>query len=793
MKQFRLLFTIAMVGICSWQSAWAQDSEVKVEVSLPEQNSLSTEILKKVEDVKIVTKLKVTSGSLGEKDWETLQSMIALKTLDLENASAEAVPDYQFSGSSQNCPNLETVNLPSNLKSIGKEAFFNKHYLKTITVPSTIVTIGQSAFQYCSVLEQCDLSNCNLLKEIPSQCFQSCTNLSFEIPANVESIMSQAFYYCESFSSNLPSNLKVIESNAFAGAGMTGLDIVIPEGMAVNYGIFNISGIKSISLPTNCYRFGDYVSGCAGMTDMTLKSPTLLTDGSYNFSYGPKNVGNITLHVPSHLVDLYKTHTYWSTYKDVVAIEDPISSYVVQADLDLNYAMRMNGTPSLNYMFPNTNKSLSLKISGETAQTFNNFTAVMDISSYYSSSHYYTMILNECPSVTVEGDFKQRVKFRSTSWSFMCLPFDFKVGDVVAEEGQFAIRTYNGGLRNTQNKATDNWTNMGTDDVISAGTGFIVQTSKATWLTFKAVKDGANYAFKTSADVLKLPLALNNSNTEASAANTGWNMVGNPWMTYFNAHKINYTAPFCYYNTANSKYETVSISDDDYAIPPLQAIFVQCPVGVSTIDFPASGRQLTSEITDQNGARTRSASDRLLLDIQISGGEELNDKTRIVVNPRAKADYEIGRDASKFLSYETKCPQIYSLDAEETQYAINERPEGNGTVRLGVMLASDGVYEIAAIRNALDKVVLTDNETGIQTDLQAGCYIFEARQGTYEGRFTLAFGAGITGIQSLTEPTSMKCEVFTVDGRNVGGNTEGLRKGVYVIRKGNETKKVIIK
>ena len=507
------------------------------------------------------------------------------------------------------------------------------------------------------------------------------------------------------------------------------------------------------------------------------------------------NKENITLHVPSHLVASYKTDSYWKDYKDVVAISPAITSYTVFDNLDLaSSAMRMDGTPSLFIEIPSQAFSSRIfKISGEAAQAFNDFTASAILNAYDNYYDNRTMILSECPNVSINGDFKQRIKTNAGGWYFLCLPFDFDVESITTESGQFAIRTYNGALRNTADESTsgNNWTNL-TSGTVTAGTGFIFQTSKDTWATFVAKKGGTNYAFKTSSDVLNIPLAENNTNTSASAANTGWNMVGNPWMTFYNAHKLNYTAPFCYFN--GSTYQTISISDDDYAIRPFQAIFVQCPTGVSEIGFPASGRQLTDEITNQNGSRALFGSNRKLIDIQITCGEELKDKTRLVVNPEALFDYEIGRDASKFFSSETLCPQIYSLDVDGTQYAINERPDINSEIRLGVVFASDGTYEISAPRNAIGNVTLTDNETGIETDLSENSYSFEAKKGTNEKRFTLKAGSrGTTGIQTLTQPETNDVEVFTIDGQNVGKTTNGLKKGVYVVRQGKSAKKVIIK
>ena len=208
------------------------------------------------------------------------------------------------------------------------------------------------------------------------------------------------------------------------------------------------------------------------------------------------------------------------------------------------------------------------------------------------------------------------------------------------------------------------------------------------------------------------------------------------------------------------------------------------------MDFPATGRQMTSEVTSQNAARRRAAGNRLLLDIQVASNDQ-NDKTRLVVNNDATMDYEIGRDASKFFADGTHVPQIYSLGADGTQYAINERPAENGTLTLGILFASEGEYTISAVRNDIGQVILTDNETSIKTDLSQHSYTFDADAGTCEGRFTMAF-SNTTGIHSMVNNETAEKEIYTLDGVKVG-NTTGLKKGVYVVRQGQHTQKVIIK
>ena len=782
MKKLRNLFTLLVVNMLAVQSAWADD--VVANVTLKEKNSLSSEILAlaDIDDVKTVTHLTVTTNEgvqLGDEDWTTLRSMAALIELDLSNASADAVPNNEFSGY---CQNLTTVKLPKDLISIGNSAFSGKKQLVTVIVPSTVTTVGANAFQGCNNLENCNLSACQLTT-IPYDCFYKCYKLlSFNIPATVTTIELEAFSSCNQFTSPLPSGLTSIGSRAFSYAAMTDMDIVIPEGFELGSQVFYGSGIRSIELPTTYYQEKSTFDYCNNLQTVTLKSPTVIKLSSLGGTWA----SNVTLRVPSHLVTAYKSHTQWSKFKEVVAISPAVTDYTVSTDLNLSSSyMRMEGSPNVLFL-----KDASLTIAGNAAQTFGDFTASVYLSGSYATST--TMILNETANVTVNGDYKQRVYASDDKrWYFLCLPFDFMVGDVTADNGAFVIRAYDGAKRNTNNSSSGNWSGNLADDVeIKAGTGFILQTSEETWLTFKAKAGGTNYAFSKESDEIIIPLAANNSNTEASKANTGWNMVGNPWQTYYNIHKMNYTAPFAVYT--GSRYTTYSPADDDYALRPFQALFVQCPNGISSIDFPAAGRQLTSEVTSQNGARRLGKSDRQLFDIEVSDGK-LSDKTRLVVNADAEMDYEIGRDASKFFDGDSPTPQMYSLDSDGTQYAINERPADNGTLRLGILFASDGEYTLTAVRNEIGQVILTDNETGIKTDLQQHGYTFEANGGTCESRFTLSFGDAITGISSAKTSETATMEVYNLDGTNMGNTTNGLQKGVYVVRQGQQTQKVIIK
>jgi hypothetical protein len=239
---------------------------------------------------------------------------------------------------------------------------------------------------------------------------------------------------------------------------------------------------------------------------------------------------------------------------------------------------------------------------------------------------------------------------------------------------------------------------------------------------------------------------------------------------------MNFTAPISVYE--NGTYNAYSVIDDDYALQPNQAFFVQCPNNVTKIGFPVDGRQLDDKIESQNAARSLdpAAKSRFLVDVQMATADGKKDKTRLVVNNAAMMDYETTCDASKFMSMDADMPQIYSLDTNGTQYAINERPMGDGTLRLGIVVPATGQYTLSTVRNDLSEVMLIDNQTGETVELTSEGYTFTASQGTDESRFTLSFlSSEVTGISTVSqdaEATNGRC--YNLQGQRVADGQRGL-------------------
>ena len=228
---------------------------------------------------------------------------------------------------------------------------------------------------------------------------------------------------------------------------------------------------------------------------------------------------------------------------------------------------------------------------------------------------------------------------------------------------------------------------------------------------------------------------------------------------------------------------------------------------------------MTSEITNQSGAKPRmfgaNLENRQLIDLSVAKGD-LMDKTRVVVNEGASADYETGVDASKFFSMDGTVPQVYTLVGEATECAINERPVAEGLVKVGFMAPEEGSYTFALVRNEAKTVMLIDHETGSTTDLTAGEYNFTAAQGTWNNRFELmitpAEPTAIEGVDGnketkvaatgegiVVEGTEGRVVVYSVDGKKVaeqpvdGTATISVAKGTYLVRTAKGTAKVTVR
>lgn len=771
-----------------------------LEVTLVEPGSLGTEVRHTYDNMSDVRKLKI-NGEMNDNDWSTLLSMTSLFTLDMRDAEFTTIPQSALSREDHSSqfsflhevllPNmvqtisnrafrgtvLDNFTMPTAIKTIGNEAFASSR-VRNITLPTTMTSIGSSAFERVTSLESINFPT--NLTSIPAYCFKECYSLqSFVFSPNVTTVCREAFSNCASLDATIPLTISTFEGGAFSNSGIRQMEFA--ENATIGSSIFSgCARLESIVFPTT-FSTGTYnvVYNCEKLTDVYFRSATVV-NGSDAWSILTDNdKTHVTLHVPNYLVSAYMAHTHWQTCSNIVGFSTAsIPEFVITQPLALGMSSRFEGTPSLTFK-----EDATFEIKGDNAQTINNFYTETKFDGY-SRRDKSTLMMSACNNVNIQGDYIYGYYLADANrWYFLTLPFDTKVSDLqLVEGGSYAIRYYDGAERATRLATGYSWKNYAANDIIPAGTGFIIQVSKRGYVNFKAQNNATKqYALKEMEFVKPMV-----KNACESNAHKGWNLVGNPFQCYYNLHRLGFTAPITVWN--GYQYVAYSPIDDDYAILPNEAFFVQCPDDLDNLTFPINGKQMTDEIEQENAARALFPADnaRKLMNIELSNGEN-TDKTRLVINPDASLDYELNRDAGKFLS--NGVPQLYTLDTEGCEYAINERPVADGKAILGMTIPADGVYTISMSRSDMPKVMLTDLLTNTTINIAEQEYQFNAIAGKLNSRFVITFedGNAATGINGIETKTTESEVWYSIDGRKVSGNS--VKKGIYI----KDGKKVVVK
>ena len=777
-----------------------------IEVSLLEPGSLGTEVLYHVDHLRDARNLKV-KGTMNDADWGYIKMMTNLCVLDLSEAQTTEVPKDMFKDRSHpflhrvilpeglkkiggytfRNSNLEEINFPSTLESIDGYAFCNS-LLSEVLLPDQALNLGEHIFSSCVKLKKVRLPQ--PLKTIPYNMFSYCQSLTeCPLPEGLETIGSTAFYNCKNYSPAFPQSLKSIENRAFYGSGIKEVRLGNSKVTTIDEEAFRYcDSLTYVEYPPAISKNNIDLGNCPNLKALVLQSPTVV-QGSFDIP-----LEQITLCVPEFAVNAYKLDSYWYNCPRIEGFSTTeVGEWDISQPLVLGARDRFEGCPDVNIVGQG-----SLKVNGTRKM------ALGDV--YYETNGndvaQTAQLWSNCDSISIEGALDAGYYVTKNRWYFISLPFNFRPADIAVPEGaQYALRRYDGGARATSGTG-QSWTDVEEDETVAAGTGFIFQASQDGWYSFHALDDAAKQYVAANKEFAKA-LAANPSDV---ADDRGWNLVGNPYQTYYNIHRLNFTAPITLWNTGSRTYEAYSIIDDDVALQPGQAFFVQCPDEVESISFPLEGRQLTADIESQTATRPmgpgHDGTQRLLLDLSIGSGD-MADRTRVVLNDAAEETYETACDAAKFMSDATDVPQLYSLGADGTRYAINERPEGDGKVRLGFRAGSDGSYTLRLTRHEGCHAWLTDLKTGTTADLAATDYHFTAEAGTDETRFVLAVEPdATTGIGSATTTETLgatatqggialagrgTATVYGADGRKLGTydvqgqRTVNVPAGIYVV------------
>lgn len=157
------------------------------------------------------------------------------------------INNYTFS----NCENLQYVEIPNSITSIGRNVFYNCKSLKRIQLPTSIKFIDEYTFSKCNNLESIEIPY-NVIF-IGNHAFENCQNLAEVIlPNSVTEIGEYAFSNCESLAHiQLSDNLQTIGQMAFYACSNLN-EIHIPESVTkIGQEAFRESGLYTIEIPAS--------------------------------------------------------------------------------------------------------------------------------------------------------------------------------------------------------------------------------------------------------------------------------------------------------------------------------------------------------------------------------------------------------------------------------------------------------------------------------------------------------------------------------------------------------------
>lgn len=673
-------------------------------------------------------------------------------------------------GSFSGCSMLKEVIMPS-CQNLGYKTFFGCYALEGIVLPKNLKHIGSNTFENCSSLKSVILPDS--VESIGSYAFQSCFNLkSIQFPPSLRTIANHAFQSCSNLESISLPGLTTIEESTFDGC----------------------SKLQEVRVPSTLERIGDKAfNNCNNLNNVYTYTVLPINIDQNTFT----NFKATTLWVPTQSFDNYYWNTQWSQFREIKEFDEPYDFFYLDNVFVLS--KRFEGDPNIDIK-----DNGALKVVGTDRQEANLVTVKSNGGANTGSGN------GGGGTIIADGNLDaKQLKFEITmnanQWYFLSFPFNIKFANIKAP-GKYVIRKYDGEAR--ANKGYGGWVDLAEDeDSLRRGVGYIFQTSTAGVFVLNVEKD--QFGNMEAKDISQ---KLGNYSAR-NVQDASWNFIGNVQTSYMDVADLGYDAPITYWN--GSTYEAARPGDDELILHPFQAFFVQKPADVDKIEFKAEDRQTKEEATAKSGkARARRLEkgitpDRLLINLAITDGKN-TDKTRVVFNAKKSQAYEMECDAAKFEAV-SDAPQLYSVEAQAGNLAINERPMGS--VNLGFAVKKSGNYSISASR--MDQpMLLQDNETGATYDLTDGDYQFAADAGSYNSRFVLVPTRGTTGIADIINKTGVNI-MPTEQGINLSGlngktvsvySTNGmllatrdfdgmlnLTTGVYLVKVDGMTTKVMVK
>jgi len=367
-----------------------------------------------------------------------------------------------------------------------------------------------------------------------------------------------------------------------------------------------------------------------------------------------------------------------------------------------------------------------------------------------------------------------------------------------------------------------NTTDFGATPTFGVGTGYLVAY-------------GASFA-GSSTKAFSGPLTTGDQTIALTTGGNKWNLIGNPFASAINWDDVTKTnlvnGYYSVYNenkSGGAGYEyyldgTHKTTGANGKISAMQGFFVQAS-GASIV-LPNAAR-----VHDDNWMKSTQSTPVDQLNIKLNNGINYDEASLIFeAQGTTGLDYF---DAAKMFSLSTENPQVYSINSDGNNIAINSMPYNSESfsIPLGTYIPSDGNFtlELSGIETftSTPVIVLQDLKLNTVQDINVNpVYEFTGSATDNPNRFVLNFNAVTVGTTEPSLPEALriyanagniylsgatgKADVYvrnmlgqTVIQRSVNGdalkviNAANLKAGVYIVSVVNNAQtistKVVIK
>lgn len=232
-------------------------------------------------------------GDSGFDTWNNMTSYVVLERVEIDGKvyAVTHIDNNTFGG----CTSLRSITIPEGVVYIGSEAFIECSSLVSITLPSSLEKLGWFSFVGCSSLTSLTVLSKKLKAFLVY--FQKLDHLT-SLTLCCHEINESTFRdYPELTEVILKDGVEFIGNGAFSGCKKLTL-VDLP------------ASIKTI--------YPQVFQRCPMLTDVYCRTSEVLDITEDVFDWNLSD--NLTLHVPSPLLDAYKAHKAWGRFHRIVAI-----------------------------------------------------------------------------------------------------------------------------------------------------------------------------------------------------------------------------------------------------------------------------------------------------------------------------------------------------------------------------------------------------------------------------------------------------------------------------------------